>query len=295
MLHLERGFTLDTHHHHKLSINAAPLKGEMSLLFSGVGQPVEGHYIGPAVHDYYLIHIVLEGKGSFETLGERYELAAGDAFIVFPDILVKYEADARQPWKYMWAGFSGDIVEKSLRSIGITPDKGVVRGLPLPELNRLFTSLRLSVERNAQADVGNMEASGWLRLIIAELGRRHQPVIAEAPTEQPRSYRQIDQALRLIALQYGQQLSIEGIARMLGYHRAHLSRLFKEATGLSPMQYLFKVRMKKAEELLAGELTIAQIAASVGYQDPLFFTKQFHKWCGMSPTDFRKQMAEERH
>ncbi len=281
---------MDTHHHHKLSINSAPLKGEMSVLFSGVGQPVAGHYIGPAVHDYYLIHVVLEGKGMFETLGERHELAAGDAFIVFPDILVTYEADEVQPWKYMWVGFSGDVALQSLRAIGITPDKGVIRTCPLPELKQLFGSLRLSLERSGRAEPGSMEASGWLRLILAEVSRR-QKLSETTEQPQPRAYRQIDQALRLIALQYGQQLSIEGIARMLGYHRAHLSRLFKEATGLSPMQYLFKVRMKKAEELLAGELTIAQIAASVGYQDPLFFTKQFHKWCGMSPSDYRRSLS----
>ncbi|OBZ13895.1 hypothetical protein A7975_09245 [Bacillus sp. FJAT-26390] len=285
--------TLESHHSLSLSINAAPLKGEMSVLFSGKGQPVAGHFIGPAVHDYYLIHIVLDGEGMFETLGKAYSLKKGDAFVIFPDILVKYEASMSNPWKYMWVAFSGEIVESSLSSIGITPDQGVICDCSLPVMQKMFRSMRRSMEKTNAPALGNMESSGWLRLILHELGRLHLTESTAADVPASRSYRQIDQAIRLLSLQYGQQLSIESIARTLGYHRAHLTRLFKEATGLPPMQYLFKVRMKKAEELLEGELTIAQIATSVGYNDPLFFTKQFHKWSGQSPTDFRKNMLNE--
>nr|MBC9201281.1 AraC family transcriptional regulator [Paenibacillus sp. PL91] len=287
------GVALETHHSISLSINAAPLKGEMSVLFSGKGQPVAGHFIGPAVHDYYLIHIVLGGEGLFETLGKSYSCKAGDAFVIFPDILVKYEASMSNPWQYMWVAFSGEIVESSLSSIGITPDQAVIRDCSLPVMQKMFRSMRKSMEKTNAPALGNMESSGWLRLILHELGRLQLTENAEADVPPPRSYRQIDQAIRLLSLQYGQQLSIESIARTLGYHRAHLTRLFKEATGLPPMQYLLKVRMKKAEELLEGELTIAQIAASVGYNDPLFFTKQFHKWSGQSPTDFRKNLLKE--
>lgn len=284
------GVDLESHHSYSLMLNAAPLKGEMSVLFSGRGEPVAGHFIGPAVHDIYLIHIVLEGEGQFETLGKTYTCKAGDAFIIFPDILVRYEASTSDPWKYMWVGFSGELVETALSSVGITPDFAVVRNCPMPAIQKMFRSIRKSMDKTNVPVLGNMEASGWLRLLFYELGRLQ--LTENAPVQVPvaRSYRQIDQAIRLLSLQYGQQLSIESIAQTLGYHRAHLTRLFKEATGLPPMQYLLKVRMKKAEELLEGELTVAQIASSVGYNDPLFFTKQFHKWSGQSPTDFRKAL-----
>ncbi|MEV5028847.1 AraC family transcriptional regulator [Paenibacillus sp. LPE1-1-1.1] len=279
---------METHQSFSLSINRAPLKGEMSVLFSGKGRPVGGHFIGPAVHDYFLIHIVLDGEGTFETLGKAYSCKAGDAFVIFPDILVKYEASLSSPWTYMWVAFSGDIVEAALSSIGITPDFSVIHDCSLPAMQKLFRSIRKSMEKTNAPALGNMEASGWLRLVLHELGSLSPTGSSTGSTPESHSYRQIDQAVRLMSLQYGQQLSIEGIARTLGYHRAHLTRLFKEATGLPPMQFLYKVRMKKAEELLDGELTIAQIAASVGYNDPLFFTKQFHKWSGQSPTDFRR-------
>lgn len=286
-----------THYQHSNTINEAPLKGEISVLFSGEGTPREGHFIGPAVHDYYLIHVVLYGEGTFETLGETHKLGAGDAFVIFPDILVKYQASMEQPWKYIWIGFSGELVELALSEVGITPDHAVIRGCRLSWMQRRYKRLRAALEGNQKPALGNLEASGWLRIILYELsktmwGERVSEQSTESDQEQrshPLPYRRIDQAIRLMTLQYAHPLTIDGIARTVSYHRSHLTRLFKETTGMSPMQFLFKVRMKKAEELLEGDLTIAQIASSVGYNDPLFFTKQFRKWNGMSPTEYRRE------
>ncbi|CAM4243664.1 AraC-like DNA-binding protein [Paenibacillus endophyticus] len=282
---------MESHHTYSINLNRSPFKGEMSVLFAGKGQPVAGHFIGPAVHDYFLIHVVLDGEGVFETLGKAYTCKAGDAFVIFPDILVKYQSSMTNPWSYAWVGFSGDIVETSLSSIGITPDYAVIREFSLSAAQKMLRTIRKSMDKKNSPALGNMEASGWLRLLLHELGSKHIGDAEQSAIPDSHSFRQIDQAIRLMSLQYGQQLSIEGIARTLGYHRAHLTRLFKEATGLSPMQYLLKVRMKKAEELLGSELTVAQIATSVGYNDPLFFTKQFRKWSGQSPSSYRKSIV----
>lgn len=100
--------------------------------------------------------------------------------------------------------------------------------------------------------------------------------------------RQVEQAIRWFSLQYQQQLSIEELARQLGYHRAHLFHAFKVRTGLSPKQYLMKVRMDKAKQLLTGvALTVDQIASSVGFNDALYFSRQFRKITGMSPSEYR--------
>lgn len=290
------------HHRFSISVNAAPIMGEMSVIFSGDGEPVARHYIGPAVHDYFLIHVVLSGEGTFETLGETHRLGAGDAFVIFPDILVKYEASENEPWTYMWIGFTGENAEPALDQIGLSPDRAVIRGVSVARMKRWFKRVRHSLDHYKTPELGNMEASGWLRLAMHELGRTmlqegsvtsQPPVSKEA--SQSRSFRQIEQAIGLLSFQFGQHTSIQSIANALGYHRTHLTKLFKEATGLSPMQYLHKVRMRKAEALLeSNDLTIAQVATSVGYNDPLFFSKQFRKWRGHSPSDYRRELVEKK-
>lgn len=295
---------MSDHHRISIAVNPSPFRDEMSVLFCGDGEPRGGHVIGPAVHDYYLVHVVLGGRGVFETLGERHSLEAGDCFVIFPEILVRYEADPQHPWTYMWVAFSGGASSEMLGGIGFAPDSAVVRSCGLDEMKELFGKLRGSLENaEGNAELRSVEASGLLRLVLHKLGRMaasgkqgtsggvKKGSGAGAGELHSRSFPGLQQAISMLSYQYGQHTSIGEIAKALGYHRAHLTKLFKETTGLSPMQYLNKVRMKKAEELLENGLTVAQTAASVGFNDPLFFTKQFRKWSGVSPTEFRKGMA----
>ncbi|MFD2117346.1 AraC family transcriptional regulator [Paenibacillus yanchengensis] len=291
---------MQDHHYFSVSLNAVPLKKEMSVLFSGEGEPVGRHYIGPAVHDYYLLHIVKSGVGVFETLGTTTICSAGDVFVTFPDILMKYEADAQNPWTYSWVAFSGDVVEEALQSVGITPDQAVIGNCSIETFTLLMKEVRQSLEIELTPELGNMRSAALLRTILYELGaqKARNDIAIGKELQKPvrsasQSFKVVDQAIQMFSLQYGRHLSIETIAHTLGYHRAHLTKLFKEATGMSPQQYLFKVRMKKAEELLLTDLTITQIAASVGYSDPLFFSKQFRKWSGMTPTAFRLQQQQQ--
>ena len=80
-----------------LGLNSAPGSGELSVMFCGEGDPVGGHKIGPAVHDYDLIHTVLSGRGLFAAGGQTYECRAGDTFVLFPGELFSYEADKYDP------------------------------------------------------------------------------------------------------------------------------------------------------------------------------------------------------
>jgi AraC-like DNA-binding protein len=82
------------------------------------------------------------------------------------------------------------------------------------------------------------------------------------------------------------------MAESLGYNRAYLSRLFKQHTKITPVTFLLKLRIDKARLLLRErlELTVEQIASSVGFHDPLYFSKQFRRWYGVSPTEYREQM-----
>ncbi|WJH37586.1 helix-turn-helix transcriptional regulator [Paenibacillus sp. CC-CFT747] len=79
------------------------------------------------------------------------------------------------------------------------------------------------------------------------------------------------------------------MAQTLGYHRTYLSKIFKQQTGLSPMNFLLKIRMERARLLLEKPLTIEQVASSVGFSDALYFSKQFKKWYGASPSDYRQE------
>ena len=72
--------------------------------------------LGAAIRPHYLLHVVLHGKGEFFYQEKKYELSAGDAFLIEPMQTHYYQADKKDPWEYAWVGFDGSCVEEVLSS-----------------------------------------------------------------------------------------------------------------------------------------------------------------------------------
>jgi AraC-like DNA-binding protein len=270
------------------SFNPRPGKGELTVLFGGVSQTHPLHAVGPQVLDYYLVHYVLSGRGTFRTLGKDYQLKAGDSFFIYPGELVSYTSDEQEPWRYRWIGFKGSSAEELLSLSGIT------RGQPVATAaaERRMAALYHRVMRTLQSGTpsADMQAGGYLRLILGEYMQNQTE--ASIPKEEGSVIQQqVEQAIRWLTLQYYQEISIEQMAQTLGYHRTHLSKMFKQHTGMSPMSFLLKIRMERAKLLLHEKLTIEQVASSVGFSDPLYFSKQFKKWYGRSPSEYRQDLS----
>lgn len=275
--------------------NSVPDEPDLAVLFSGEGKPYPGHKMGPAVHDYYLIHTVLAGEGCFQCGGISQKCRSGDTFVIFPGALFSYQADDNSPWHYAWLALQGNSAAALLSAAGITKDRPLLHSAKVDELASLYERTRLSFQQSPYPRLESLEASGWARLLLHKLGLSNLDVLPARPQDLPEVIdRQIDQAIRWISLQFHQQISIDQMAATLGYHRAHLSKAFKQRTGLSPKQYLLKMRMDKAKELLEGPLSIDQVASSVGFNDALYFSKQFRKYSGMPPSEYRAALRSNR-
>lgn len=85
--------------------------------------------------------------------------------------------------------------------------------------------------------------------------------------------------------------TVERIAGRLGYSSAYCNRLFHEAFGLSPRQYLSQVKLQLAKRwLLDPSISVSDIALRLGYRDIAHFSRQFKRWSGVSPSDYRKSL-----
>ena len=282
------------HDEYVVSINPSPSGGELAVLFSGEAQPVPLHKMGPAIHDYYLIHTVLSGHGDFTIGGIGYRCGAGDSFAIFPGELFSYQADERAPWRYAWFAFNGPGAAAAMDAIGVTPESPVVSSSLNPHLRNAYEQLRRCFEASLGSELSNLEAEGWLRLLLHQIGaaRAKKRLSVSAGVSTSDSDHVVKQALQYLTLQYAQPISVSGMSAMLGYHRTHLCKLFRQSTGMSPMQYLLQMRMQRAELLLASDMTIEQVASSVGYGDALYFSKKFRSWSGLSPSEYRKELRK---
>ncbi|WP_127582724.1 AraC family transcriptional regulator [Paenibacillus koleovorans] len=276
---------------YEVAIQPSPGKGELVVLFAGQEQKKPAIQVGPQVRDYYLIHHVLRGKGSFQCMGSRYEVEAGQSFVIFPGELIRYDSDAEEPWAYRWVAFRGSMADQLLTAVGLTTSRPVAT----PANSRRTAALilrMLTVLSNADPGC-ELESGGLLRLMLAEFAKAHTSSQPAGKVNASPIAEQVERTIQWLRLQYAQPISIQQISQALGYHRTHLSKMFKQYTGMAPMQYLLKIRMDRAKLLLQEELTIEQVASSVGFADALYFSKQFKKWFGVTPTDFRNGVEAE--
>lgn len=87
---------------------------------------------------------------------------------------------------------------------------------------------------------------------------------------------------------YMNDISLNTISQNMYLSPVYISKIFKELMGDSPINYLIKIRLSKAKELLKKEkLPIKVIAKMVGYNDPYYFSKHFKKFYGVSPAKFK--------
>lgn len=90
--------------------------------------------------------------------------------------------------------------------------------------------------------------------------------------------------------------SVEDLAQEVAFSRSHLYRKLQSLTGLSISQFIRKVRLEKAYELLQDEVaTISEIAYSVGFGSSTYFSKCFHEEYGFPPGELKKRPASEQN
>ncbi|HZG76340.1 MAG TPA: AraC family transcriptional regulator [Paenibacillus sp.] len=273
-----------------------PARSALQVLFTGRSQTKPGHRLGPKVFDHFLIHYVESGRGVFATEGREYSLGAGDSFVIYPQALVSYAASEEEPWQYRWIAFRGEEAERLVAAAGVSPDAPTVTTSLDVRVGRWFERA-MKTFRDKDAGAG-LRASGCLQLLLAEYAdarRANEPgdaARAGGADEDGPAAALTRQAIHYLTTQYAEPITIELMAESLGYNRAYLSRVFRERTGTTPVAFLAGLRLDRARRLLRErlELTVEQVASSVGFADALYFSKQFRRAYGQSPTDYRRSL-----
>ena len=96
-------------------------------------------------------------------------------------------------------------------------------------------------------------------------------------------------AKQYISEHYATALTLEEVSAVAGLSPAYLATVFKKDTGMTFLEYVSKVRMDMAKQLLKEtSCTVADICEKVGYSDVRYFTKTFTKYSGLKPNEYRK-------
>lgn len=262
---------------------------DLYLIQYGREQCTPGHSFGPAMREYYKFHYILEGSGVFEINGKRYELHKGQGFLICPGTVTFYQADMDNPWKYCWIGFNGIKAPTLLKHAHLTNETPIYNF----EKSELFSSSIDQMMQSKHMIVGReLKLTGllylWLSALVECQGSERSTNGKETGKEH-----YIAQVVHFIEMNYASKITVQSIAAFIGLQRSYLSSIFKDVMNISLQDYLIHFRVRKACELLQHtSLTIGDIARSIGYEDPLLFSKMFKKVMKHSPSDYRKQQTK---
>ena len=256
----------------------------------GYEQCDPGHSFGPATRNHYLFHYILSGTGTLmaddsKGVTQTYSIKSMQGFMIFPNQITTYVADKQLPWEYVWLEFDGLRVKSLLDTIGLSLDKPVYHARN-KSLREDMANEMLYISRHK--DESPFHLIGHLYLFLDYLLRSAADEQLEHGSKLREFY--IHEALTYIEHNFQNEITIEDIAGVCGLNRTYFGKIFKEALGKTPQEFLLNYRMLKAAELLKlTSLSIGDVGLAVGYANQMHFSRAFKNNYGISPREWRYQ------
>lgn len=250
-------------------------------------------------HDFVELVVILGGRGIHYNERDAYEVMAGDCFVV--------------------SGAHGyrDTENLTLANIIFYPTR---LGLPLRQArkiagyhaffafepqyrrnHRFRSCLRLTLEKlsavsmlvDRMADELARRTSGYELIataLLIELIGYLSRAYAQTDDHAAKPLLKLGEVLSHIEQHYMEPTTLDDLARVAHLSRRQLHRTFQNVTGYAPMDYLIRLRVHRAGELLrAGQLNVTEAALCVGFNDSNYFTRQFRRVMDCSPRTYAKQ------
>lgn len=228
-----------------------------------------------------------------ESAWHRYQVQPGDLMIRPPGrplYELRWAVREPRPWQTLHLIVPPEAVARAAAAMGRDPARCAIReqvGFRDPLLGQIARRLGAALH---EPDVDPLYVQSARQLLLSHILRYHS---AARPLAPERPARLTPQQLRRVAeyvhAHIDQELTLEGLAALLGYSPYHFARLFREATGLSPYQFVLDQRVGRAEALLGDTTTpLIEVALSCGFASQSHLTRVFHRRTGVTPHSYRQ-------
>jgi len=234
--------------------------------------------------DTAMLRVTLKGEGVFRNGKQFFPLPPGKAYFIMdrmPDASYYYPSHATEPWVFLWFGIKGDCVPAMVADI--TARYGEVFDLPLDSrVVKYIESMKGQKSKEFQI-LSPMAGAKMVMDVLAGIGD-----VLDRPDLESPEVKLAKTAQELILSSLESDFSIAELASKMEVSREHLSRVFKEQTGMPPLEFLCEERMKLAfRTLLGSRISCKELASRLGYESPSSFTRAFKRRFGISPVKGR--------
>ena len=253
---------------------------DLNMYYCGQRIKTPKHHYGPEIRSHYLIVLVDQGNATVFS-PQKTKLRSHDLFVMFPGERVHYTA--LTDWSIRWIGIYGDSVEALLSKCGITRKNPICTVSRYTELSELLSNL-LTLSENPH-EAAQFKCHSILYDFFSLLLQNADINATASP---------IQTAKHIIKFNYNTDLTLTKLASTLNLNPTYFSRLFKEKTGMSPKQYILKIRIERAKELLSETTySVKEISNSIGFSDQLYFSRLFKKHEHYSPLEYRQNIKQQ--
>ncbi|WP_223622492.1 AraC family transcriptional regulator [Microbacterium sp. EST19A] len=226
-----------------------------------------------------VVLLCVAGRGTVTIAGEVHPLTASTSIAIAAGAPHVYEASEEDPWTIWWVHVRGtDAAELTAQTLG--RQSPVTRLRAMDRVVALFDELVSTLERRLSPPQLLM-ASGIAWNLLTRIA---------ADSILPSEGSALERAMRYLEARVDGNIQVSELAALVDMSPSHLSALFRQATGSGPAAFHTSLRMSHARNLLdTTSLSVREIAAAVGYADPLYFSRHFRRLHGLNPTSYRAQ------
>lgn len=270
-------------------IEGDPVASSLFITDIGYYPKAKYHYRkrDEAISEFVFIYCV-DGKGWYSVKNRRYDVHRDQYFILPAGEPHVYASDEDDPWTIYWIHFRGELAQYYVTNIhspfDVTPTK---KSRILNRIN-LFEEIFQSLD-HSYAIENIRYAMATFQHYLASL--RYIQQYREAVANADNGNDVVSMAIHYFEENIEHEITLKNVSDFVGKSPSHLSSVFKEKIGYSPLNYFTLLKIKKACEMLDNSgMKINQISLKLGYDDPYYFSRQFSKVMGMSPKSYRSRI-----
>ncbi|WP_339735068.1 AraC family transcriptional regulator [uncultured Sunxiuqinia sp.] len=267
------------------TIRNNPLIGGLYISDIGFYPHARTHYRKrkAGINENILIYCI-DGAGSIHIGTNVYELQANHYFVIPAHEAHAYWASERFPWSIYWIHFGGE------RSFLFNEFFGKVTPIEQSSKSRIDDRINLFNELLRALESGfSIQNMNYANLCLNSLLASFFFVDTFRAVKGQKSSDPVDQVILLMQKTINKNLKISDLSTHVNLSESHLSKIFRNKTGSSPLDYFINLKMQEAIRLLTNQsLKIKEVAYRLGYNDPYYFTRIFTKHIGSSPASFVK-------
>jgi AraC-like DNA-binding protein len=269
----------------------------LTIRYWNLTEPVRMHR-----HEFMELILVCGGGGRHRLEGQYgHEISRGDVMVITGQRAHGYEKPEGvwginilfdPQWFFdatAWARGSGGY-----QALFRLEPEYRFRGFP-PEPLHLDEETMNGVVGLAEGMIGEMKTRGpaWELVVVGlfgqMVGRLSRSYELVRGTER-RGLHRMGRVLGRMEKHFAEPLTLEKLAREAHFSRRHFVRVFRQATGLTPIDYLLRVRINQARQMLQdGARSIGEVALAVGFSDGNYFSRQFKRITGRSPREEKRE------